>query len=422
MEDCGSFGEGNFPNLRMPPLLTKFDTRIFERFSSYTKECKNIVSIEISENISQVIFPDSIHRRLPELRNIAFPVGCSVHICGDNMEDTEKSILYSLVHNLQHRFDVLPLHKICYYHSYHDTGNILSVTKRIIYPWSTKTRCGKLCDIGKRQDFQGMTPLHILACSTKHHLEMYQMLVEKYPETLVTEDCWGDTPFYYALLCNVPNEIIAFLAKSYKLKYPENALDWEDVLYRFIEIRAPLSRIQILLETMERYFPDDDCNLDHVVMRVAYDIDDETLDYINMETIRLESYRFLVRASIAKRLDMLNVTQWQDELRRMQKMLPNFHGPVQDQIMVLYDKLDEFENKKEATSLLELAMWKAAMMERSRKRKAKIGSGFGDRQLFRIKCGAEIVIRNVVPFLWCASLPRNESDFDESFFFYDGDY
>ncbi len=68
--------------------------------------------------------------------------------------------------------------------------------KRAIHLWCTKTRFGKLSDVGKLQDIVGMTPLHILACSTKHHLEMYQLLVEKYPENLVTKDQWEDFRFW----------------------------------------------------------------------------------------------------------------------------------------------------------------------------------------------------------------------------------
>ena len=86
----------------------------------------------------------------------------------------------------QHRFDGLPIHKICYYHSYHDDDkNILDLTCGI-HPWSTMTRCGKLNDIGNQQDAVGITPLHILACSTKYNLQMFQLLVEKYPENQVT--------------------------------------------------------------------------------------------------------------------------------------------------------------------------------------------------------------------------------------------
>jgi len=41
---------------------------------------------------------------------------------------------------------------------------------------------------GNEQDCLGMTPLHILACSSVHDLEVYHPIVEKYLANLITED------------------------------------------------------------------------------------------------------------------------------------------------------------------------------------------------------------------------------------------
>jgi hypothetical protein len=183
LEDCGTFKDCYLQNLRMPPRITKFDTGIFEVHGD-----NRIISIELPDNIKQVFIA-----HLPNVRNIAFPVGCSVDI--GNVEPKTRDFLYDTVYQLQHRFDGLQLPKICYYHSYHDTTKVLLDMKRTMFPRSTKSRCGKLSDIGKRQDFMGMTPLHILACSTKHNLEMYQLLVGAYPEILIIKDnIWGELP------------------------------------------------------------------------------------------------------------------------------------------------------------------------------------------------------------------------------------
>jgi hypothetical protein len=62
---------------------------------------------------------------------------------------------------------------------------------------------------------------------------------------------------------------------------------------------------------------------------------------------------------------------------------------------------------KEATTLLELALWKANLDERMRESlKVKAGGGKVDlgneRNESRIKSGASIVIKNVLPFLTSA--------------------
>jgi len=52
---------------------------------------------------------------------------------------------------------------------------------------------------GLQQDCLGMTPLHILACSTAQCLDLYQLMVDYYPENLIVEDSWGAIPLLYAL-------------------------------------------------------------------------------------------------------------------------------------------------------------------------------------------------------------------------------
>jgi len=86
----------------------------------------------------------------------------------------------------------LPVHSIIYYKSY--------------YPISLEEIRNKIEGIqyanirsGLRQDCLGMTPLHILACSTVQCLEVYQLIVEKYPENLIVEDAWGTLPLLYAI-------------------------------------------------------------------------------------------------------------------------------------------------------------------------------------------------------------------------------
>ena len=41
---------------------------------------------------------------------------------------------------------------------------------------------------GNQQDCLGMTPLHILTCSSVHDMEIYCVIIENYPTILITED------------------------------------------------------------------------------------------------------------------------------------------------------------------------------------------------------------------------------------------
>jgi hypothetical protein len=60
----------------------------------------------------------------------------------------------------------------------------------------------------------GMTTLHILACSSVHDLELYRVIVEKYPANLITNDRWGALPLLYAFWGAAPAEIIEFLLET----------------------------------------------------------------------------------------------------------------------------------------------------------------------------------------------------------------
>ena len=78
--------------------------------------------------------------------------------------------------------------------------------RREINPWSARDSAiiGRLNRTGRMQDCLGMTSLHILSCSTRHALGMYELIVHKYPENLVTRDRWGDFPLLYALWFRLP--------------------------------------------------------------------------------------------------------------------------------------------------------------------------------------------------------------------------
>ena len=138
------------------------------------------------------------------LRNVSLPPECKVETgilesCVDLGTAFPGGDNRAILDALKQRFNDLPFHKICYYQSYHPADSVLRDLKREDQSLSIKVLGG--CATGKQQDCLGMTPLHILACSTKHHLELYKLMVEKYPETLITKDKWGDIPLLYALWC-----------------------------------------------------------------------------------------------------------------------------------------------------------------------------------------------------------------------------
>ena len=102
------------------------------------------------------------------------------------------------------------------------------------------------------------------------------------------------------------------------------------------------------------------------------------------------------------------------ELSRINQVLPNTPGDektdaIRQWMEVVLDKMDHYKAEhctlmKEAATLLELAIWKAKLGENEdecgegRTKKVKVDAESARRER-RLTCGAEIVIKNVLPFL-----------------------
>ena len=255
-------------------------------------------------------------RRLESLRNIALPPSCSIIHTFVNTNYKDLGVVFPDDNNndeddndraisaaLRHRFDELPIHKICYYQSYHDNESTMQHLKREINPW-TSTPPGQLNPTGKQQDCLGMTPLHILACSTKPTIEMYRLLIDKYPETLIMKDKWGDIPLLYAIWCNATSEVVDLLVASYKSFHPDYEFDWKRMLETMAKRIAPLISIQKLINTQQLVSPDYNynCDIQGIVLELA------SLD-VNRASVHqsytpIETFRYLLRISIRKRLDI----------------------------------------------------------------------------------------------------------------------
>ena len=128
------------------------------------------------------------------------------------------------------------------------------------------------------------------------------------------------------------------------------------------------------------------------------------------------SFGHLVQCSILDRIDKIGLKQWRDDISDcIRKTLPternkksiDFHSR---RIFVadLETKLGWYEaecNKlKEATSILELALWKLKIdshrsQERARRNKKMRSDQAGVRDQCRVSCRADIVIGHVLPFL-----------------------
>jgi hypothetical protein len=232
-------------------------------------------SLELSERISEI--KGCALACCHCLRNVAIPpnaiFGNNVIITGGTGEMTDLFQLFGsdarIIRELMHRFDGLPIHSIVYYQSYHH-GVLQNLIAAInMRSDQCQTLPSELNPTGNQQDCLGMTPLHILACSSIHDIELYRVLIENYPTNLITEDRWGALPLLYAFWGAAPTEIIQFLLDSYQSIYPDYVFNWTMMVQTMGRCDTPKESIENLLHVKQMHFPDQPINWDYLLDEFA---------------------------------------------------------------------------------------------------------------------------------------------------------
>jgi len=377
-----AFTFGRFVNFKIPPLITTVP-------ESVVGSCKSMFSLEMSENVTQIktgAFIANWH-----MRNVAIPPNCVVdRDAFDNCNalgrfGTEDKI----VHALKHRFDGLPIHKMMYYQPYNKvTAEELSSATDI----RISQRRSKLNPSGKQQDTLGMTPLHILAASTVQDASLYRVLIDKYPENLITEDRWGYLPIFWAAAA--PAEIRQLLVESYKLFHPKAQINWTDML------KVMGSAMVIRYDVIQNIFD----------MHKQY-FSDQAIDWL--EVLNIESrptpratFRYLFKCSVSDRIDAIEIKSFRKQLIKNMINEPEpFNISRRSWIRRMNLQMARFQaicdRLKDNTAILVLAVWKAKINESKKfhqKKKFKLDESL-HREECRINCGSDIIVDHVLPYL-----------------------
>jgi hypothetical protein len=398
-----------FTNFRIPLLITVIPEYMLNN-------CRSMFSLELSENVTEIEV--CAFRYCYCLRNVAIPP--NAYLGGDEIfiDEEDKEIHTDLqrlfgdsdariIRALKHRFDELPIHKLVYYQSYNQ--GVLQILLAAINLRSCQRRTlrSKLNPTGNQQDCLGMTPLHILACSSVHNLEMYRVIVEKYPANLIIEDRWGALPLLYAFWGAAPAEIIQFLLESYHSLYPGYEFNWTNMVETMGRCDTPKERIENLLCVKQMHFPEQPINWGYLLNNFRRPSN------VCFQSIFTERMQFLVTCRMSMRVEALPFKVWRDHITNMIQT-SNFEYKRDNFVILLRirSKLAHFEDElpklKEAATLLELALWKTRIndtiqqqkMARSQKKIKTVESS--TRQQWRVTCGADVVIGHVLPFLIAA--------------------
>jgi hypothetical protein len=397
-----AFAQCLFTNFRVPPLITVIPERMLWN-------CKSLFSLELSEDIMEIRFLAFFGCYC--LRNVALPLnavfGDAIFIHEEDDAEIYTDLLQlfgsnaRIIWELQHRFDGLPIHRLIYYQSYNQ-GMLhrLAATINMRSGQSRKLR-SKLDPTGNQQDCLGMTPLHILACSSVHNLELYHLIVQKYPSNLITEDRWGALPLLYAFWGAAPNEIIEFLLNSYQALYPGYEFNWTNMVETMGRTDTPMERIENLLDVKQLHFPEQPLDWEYLLDQFAQP---SQISFGGQPFQERMQYLFMCGLSVL--VDALAFKLWRDHITNM-IWTANFNCNGFVILRSIQEKLAYFEDEvsklKEITTILELALWKMKMNEKSHlatqsQKRIKTGESSTQQQC-RVMCGADVVIGHVLPFL-----------------------
>ena len=321
---------------------------------------------------------------------------------------------------LRNRFDGLPVHRICYYHS-HDTAEI--AIRNLSNELSTQSCCTSKASRGN-SDCLGMTPLHILACSTKHHPALYKMILSRYPGHLIVQDVWGDIPLLYALWGRAPRDIVDLLATSMKQYHETYIINWEKMIETLCTGLAPIASVDYLIENNRRHFPDQqlqdvDWNSmvkvlctkakateEHIEQFVEHyrdllpDLEQVPLQLANEEKFGFKS--FWLRIGISDRLMLLNRenTAWRQEIESLIKDCPTGGSDrsvkKRSELMKLILRKIALYEVVAQMWVLDLALWKSKLKE-SKSSYERQNKSY--RSHCRFTSGAGVIIRNVMDYL-----------------------
>jgi hypothetical protein len=141
-----------------------------------------------------------------------------------------------------------------------------------------------------------------------HDLEIYRVIVAKYPTNLITVDAWGATPLLYAIWGAAPSEIINFLIDNYQSLYPDYEFDWTDMVITLGRANAPVAVIQNLLDIQHTLSPGYNIGWDQILEELAT-ATTRTNPFASPAT-----FCFLTRCSIATRVSAIEVKHFRDNM------------------------------------------------------------------------------------------------------------
>jgi len=124
----------------------------------------------------------------------------------------------------------------------------------------------------------------------------------------------------------------------------------------------------------------------------------------------LDKFRFIVQRGYTERVNAIGLKKFRDVMiEEMKKPISLNKVPWLNGVRLKFFQCeDQYNRLKEATTILELALWKYKMDKSDTKKKMKRAEepDLDFRAQCRVSCNADMVIEQVLPYLLPSSLPE----------------
>jgi hypothetical protein len=375
-----------FQIISSSPLNTHVHT-LFEGLLSIGQKafskCKSLITINIPSTVTAI--EKDAFDECPLLRNISISPSPSLGKVVE-FESTFSNIakVGCTFEMLRDRFDNLPVHRLCFYHlhqsdEHNKTFELLK--EMVLYPTTN----------GDKVYCLGMTPLHVLACSGTNDLRLYRCLVDHYPDTMLTEDKWGETPLFYMLLFEPTMDIIHYFFEMHRRKWGTIPIDFGAIIKMLAKYKS-IDYVRYIIKAQRTYFP-------------GLKIDWKSIIDESFACDCICEGRLLIKASSFAGSSEMSSEREAEVKRRYDDFIASDHSDNE-----AHDKIDRLiidsiwahnDFLMNASTLLEMVLWKIMLNESSHQRKRKKIDDRQARMDIRWNSGEifQAVIPNVLSFL-----------------------
>ena len=195
------------------------------------------------------------------------------------------------------------------------------------------------------------------------------------------------------------------MLEIYQSLYPGYVINWTNMVETMGRTDTPKERIENLLCVKQIHFPEQPIDWEYLLN------DFMRQSNVCFQSIFTERMQLLVTCGMSESVESIPFKVWRDHITKMIKTSKFEYN--RDNLVILREiraKLASFGGEliqlKEATTILELALWKMKMNEKKSnqdiatqsQKRIKTGESI-TRQQCHVTCGADVVIGPVLQFL-----------------------